>query len=351
MKAATSSSSATTMFAAFIVAASVSAGGLGCSASDPQGASIESRRVQSLAAEAAAPTTAPGGDVGAGQSGVIAPQAWHIARRDAVSAESIEELIAHLGNFDDQHLAETSFSGLAISDLSANRILITTRLTRVRRLLAEGRARREQVIPPLRAALKDVLRRWPGIFLEQQKQGYFDQFDGGPSPYGRCIEQAVAATYLLAELNDHASLPLLVEVYDAHIDDYNVIDARPRPQKAPVAPAITIYAMHRLISSYPTAGLSDTAKNHRQRYLRLARELFPDVTETKVIQTWQSNYGDDDPRIAVLDPARKTLQGQPTMNMAIYPVTLRNGEPTGDMIVNPKVKTAVEEIKLFIAAR
>ncbi len=264
---------------------------------------------------------------------------WQKQRVDAIRSESVRECIANLGNFDDQHLAETSLPGAKACTAAAQSIIVT-RLSRVRRLLEDGRRDPDSVIGPFRAAFAQGLDEWP-----KARQEFMDAFNRAeaegvgftrsePIPYDTLRTRSLAATYVLAELGDHQSLPLMVRCFELNLD--------PKKMTAPSPPAVTLYAMHQLMLSYPEASLTDQSRRVRQEYLAAAAEVFAEPKKVGVTK-WHADYAESDPRILMGDPKKGVLQDQPMMMMRIYPVRYLNGQDYTDSMWVPSEAS----LKLF----
>jgi hypothetical protein len=234
-----------------------------------------------------------------------------------VRSEDINQTIKNLPNFDDTTMAGSSLSmEYAPSDPSA-RNLYVTRLARVRKLYAIGKENPQLVIPLLRKVHSGSIAQWPEADKESDeiyRKGIRSSSE--PQASDRCLNYCVAATYLLAELADYDSLPLLSRQYKIH-DPFP-----PDYRGAPVPPATTFYAMHRLVSTYPREKLSAEAVKALDEYLDAAKELVPPPKLIKVT-VWDSYYVESDPRVAVLGLQEEILQTQKTMTMPLYPVKFK----------------------------
>ncbi len=252
----------------------------------------------------------------------VPPHRWYQERRMNMAKESLEECVNHLGNNDDQHLAETSLGGdmIAGPEDGTSQVIVVTRLARVRRLLAVGRENPEEVIPLVRRKLEEIIPDWPSASAELKARMRTEMF---PllSESDRCMRyhaQATAGTYLLGELDDHASLPLLLRIYHLH-------DGAPHV-RGPVPAAVTLNAMHRLVTGYPEQALSEQARQARDEYLRSISGLLPPPRQETVVCSWKSDNDESDPRIAIADPKRHVLADQQTMTINIYSASYTEGE-------------------------
>ncbi len=268
---------------------------------------------------------------------------WQKERSENIKGETIEQTIENFANFDDLHLAQTSISGVPSMNTSpAFQRLVVPRLARVRRVLAEGRVNPQWVVPHLRRALEKALSVWPEAFRDRMRalEAAKGLSNHEPDQFDKCTMRALAGTYLLAELGDHESLPLILKGYTIH--DY-------RKMYAPVPPALTLYAMHRLVLSFPEEQLNAEARRIRDGYLQLA-ECLPPPHEINVTKSWYANYDESDPRIAILDPERKVLLREPTMQMTVYPYRFPDGMKISDTEgkVSERAKLLFEKLERFV---
>jgi len=271
---------------------------------------------------------------------------WQAQLVSNIRGEAIGDCIANLGNFDDRHLAETSLGGI-LGAGPAGRSIVVTRLTRVRRLLEEGRRLPDTVIGPFRSAFKRALDQWP-----QARQEFITAFTqaeargvgftrGEPMAYDKIKTLSLAATYVLAELGDQESLPLMVHAFEMGVD--------PKRMLSPAEPAVTLFAMHQLILSYPQARLTPQSRRIRDEYLAATKGVFPEP-EKVIVTRWQADYSESDPRVVLLDPGKKVLRDQPTMEMRIYPVKFADGQRMTESMSRPTQRTMklFEQIKQFV---
>lgn len=281
---------------------------------------------------------------------------WQEERSKNISTETIKEAINNLANFDDMMLAQTSISGLIYADMSAAfQRLVVVRLARVRKLLDEGRADPKRVVSPLQFSFEEALAGWPKAAANRRRRWEALEKKGGafnlsePDQFSKYQVRSLAATYLLAELGDHQSLPLMLKCYKMH-DDY--LKSPPAVfAYAPVPPALTLYAMHRLISSFPEEQLNAEARQVRENYLQLAKCLPPPEKET-VTKSWSANYDESDPRIRIFDPKGKVLQGEAKMEMAVYPYQFTDGTKISDVEgkVSERAELLFKELGRFVEA-
>jgi hypothetical protein len=275
---------------------------------------------------------------------------WQKERSGNIKGETLEQLIANFANFDDMHLAVTSDGIYGTYTDSRSQNLVVTRLARVRKVMKEGQIFPEKVIPLLQESFKNAIDQWPKTALEskqnfmalqKQGKGYFLK---GPDLFRKYQTQALAATYLLAELGSHDSLSLMLKCYKIH--DYE------NKNQSPVPPGTILYAMHRLLQSFPDKELSPQARDIRENYLEMTSELLPPPEEITVTQSWHSKYDESDPRIQIVDPEKNILIKESTMKMAVYPYRFIDGTRMARIEgkESEKTKLLFEELERFIEA-
>ncbi|MHC4645013.1 MAG: HEAT repeat domain-containing protein [Planctomycetota bacterium] len=256
---------------------------------------------------------------------------WHRERVENIRSETTREAIENLANFDDAHFATTGMGRHFRTGYPEDEMFRVVHLFRVRRLLEIGRRAPEKVTPVLRTALRQALADWPHALAQMQKM-WADHPDGfsteGPTKYEKNQVKAIAATYLLAELGDFNSLPLLLQSYRLHTKWISEHKHYPCTQVA--APqAITLYAMHRLVSAYPVNLLGHEGCELRESYMGWAAEQIPPASRLSG-SAWNADYDESDPLGPVLDPEAAALRGQPTIQLVIYPTKFGDGEQMQD---------------------
>lgn len=282
----------------------------------------------------AACRTVPIREVDAPPAARLPVHPWHKERVENIRKEEIEEVIENLANFDDMHFATTSSEMGFSPGNPESEMHRLTHLFRVRRLLEEGRKAPELVVHQLRKALGQALADWPEAF--QQELELWEEAEklsrglikDEPSAHDKARVKAAAATYLLAELQDHESLPLLWEGYklqDKWIAEISTEDYRFIAQ-CPVPPPISLYAMHRLVSTYPLDQLPPAARAAHKRYMEWTQKHIPPPKKFTVTGS-TANYDESDPRVRILDPEGVVLRHQPKMELVAYPDHFADGAP------------------------
>ena len=262
-----------------------------------------------------------------GQSGterVIPVHPWRKTLVENIRKESIRETIENLTNIDDAHFAHTAGPwGYSPGELRSE-VSAIAHLRRVRRLFELGSRDPQEMVPLLRDVYWQALADWPAEW-EQWLKAWDEARARGPGehpewsfpPLEKVRSKAVVATYLLAELQDHESLPLLLEGYRLQAEWLRRFE-RHFVAQAPVPPALTLYAMHRLVSSFPRESLDPEAVMARQTYMEWAAEHVPPPRILEAT-TWFADYHESDPFRRIADPEGVVLRDQPTMALARYP--------------------------------
>lgn len=266
----------------------------------------------------------------------VAVHPWHTQRVDNIGNEGLQQTIENLANFDDDQFATTGW-GIGVMGRHfrignpADEMFRLTHLFRVRKLLEIGREASEEVTPVLRNALNEALTDWPRALTQMQKM-WAEHPDGfsteGPTDYEKTALKAMASTYLLAELHDFDSLALLVHSYKLHTKWIAEHKHYPCPQVA-IPQAITLYAIHRLVSGYRAERLTSQARGIHKEYLRWAKSEIPPPLKFSCSR-WDADYDESDPLVQILDPNGIVLRDQPKIELVVYPTRFMDGEPMQD---------------------
>jgi hypothetical protein len=246
-----------------------------------------------------------------------------------IRGETLQEAIENLANFDDNQFAMTlSADGFFYGD-PEDEMLRVSHLLRVRRLLEEGRRAPETVAPLLRRALREALKSWPEAraarvrMWNENPRGFSQE---GPDGYGKASARAMAATYVLAELRDFDSVQLLAKSYKQQLrwlKEYKPYPALP----VPVPPAMSLYALHRLVSAYPRGRMSPAALTAADAYSAWARDRVAPVKQ-RVMTPWDSRHDSTDPMVRMADPKRVILRSTTRpARVSIYPIVFADGKP------------------------
>ena len=254
----------------------------------------------------------------AGAAIPVLPRPEKLSLNQIIGKESILELVLNVGNADNVVMAISSFSGATpvYEGCAEYQARVVTRVTRVRRLLEEGRAHPEEVVPVLREVLGQAIDGWPAAWSEHARRGSYKAAD--TDAYVQCSWRARTCTYLLTELDDYDSLPLLARVYRLHTRKGD-LGGTEVGLTGPCAPGYMLPMMHKLISQYPEAGLSAEARALRSRYIEKAQGVMPDVPYAPIrVLKWSALYEESDPRLVVFDPKGKSIASEPTTTMTVY---------------------------------
>ena len=274
----------------------------------------------------------------------IPPHPLHTSLVETIAAESIEECTGNLGNLDDY----ISASCMATSTMNMDPVgqaEIVVHLMRVRRLLEAGREAPEKVVPALRPLFADAVERWPAArdrMLEKWSKEDGMLFPDDQDDWLQCEGRIRGATYLLAELSDYDSLPILVRAFKQN--------EFPNGRRGALPPANTFYAIHRLVCSCPEERLSPRALRLRSEYLKVAK-CVPEPHELTVTR-WSAQYAEDEPRIVIMDPQRRVLRHQPKMKMVIYPFQFTDGEliSTSNGVIHERTWALFTRLEAFVRA-
>ena len=266
---------------------------------------------------------------------------WQLNLIANMKNEDIKQTIEHLANFDDDMLASSSIESEGLSERQS---ILVTRLMRVRKLYAIGQKNPDLIIPELQQAHKDSFEKWPEVYKKRTENienniNVYSEPDGLMRAQYTCF----VSTYILGELGNYDSLPLLSQQYKRH-------HIWPPPaMPSPVVPSMTFYAMHRLISSYPRESLSKEAIKALDKYLEAAREIVPEPEQIKVT-LHDDFYTEFDPRIMVLGVRNQILAGHESMTMPLYPTTFTDGTKISDenRIKSEKANELFNKLDAFV---
>ncbi len=269
---------------------------------------------------------------------------WQKERVANIRREQIKQVIENLANFDDNSFATTARGDRGFTpgdpDCEAFRVV---HLSRVARLVAEGKKQPEPVVSLLNEALAKALEDWPDVMKAQadkwlKSDGSFTQDE--PGEFDKLTTKAVVATYILAELQDYESLPILLQSYQK--TEKWIAALKPYPVfQFPVPPNITLYAMHRLVYNYPEDKLTPDAINARDEYIKWSDQNLP---EPKIVSrsAWNAEYDTSDPMVKITDPKGILHKAQPKINLLLYPNRFKDG-PFFQGYIEDKVDEKTQE--------
>ena len=257
-------------------------------------------------------------DTSADELGQMLMAQWRV---EDVQQQKIDELIAYLNSVD--KLNAGSGGGSASSVGSIDHELAVLSMAHVRHLLALGREHPDVVVPALRTSYQDALKAFPGTLHEHFRaiRERDPTTKADPDDLVVLRTRAVAATYLLAELQVHEALPELVAGYRLQHQW-----AHEGVQETLVPQGIALYALHRLVSTVDVGKLTPEAQAARRTYLAWAETHLPPEQERQVM-AWHADYDESDPMRRIVDPEGKVLRAQPTTKITWYPVVFRDVTP------------------------
>lgn len=273
----------------------------------------------------------------------IPPHPWHVERVKTISSENIDDLIRNMANRDDWLFASTPSGGIPPSIDSVDSIHITLpRLFRVRRLLEISETEPQTVRRAVEQALRDALAQWPEAF-KQEKTAWIQSDETGipldktePSSWDQAKLRAQASTYILAELGDPTSLPLLLEsqrvqnqwIAEIPEEDYSHI------AQTPVPPVTTLYAMHRLFLNVSASSLPPEARESHRQYMEWAEQNIQPATLFQGVKS-TALYDESDPRNTLMDPRGFLTYNEPKLTLAQYPLFFTDGSTMAEYPAAP----------------
>ena len=259
---------------------------------------------------------------------------WQKERIDNIRKEKLKNILENLANWDDDHFATTvSGGGFMLGDPRCEMTRLV-HLSRVRRLLETGRETPEAITPKVKAILRQSLAGWPDAYDHEKKRVLqakgFISFGDGPNAYEKARVKAMVATYLLAELQDHDALPLLMK---SHALQAKWIAEWPHRgiSSCPVPPAISLYAIHRLVSTYPQSKLGAEAREAHRAYMEWAKKQVRPPVKFKGT-AWDAKRTESDPALRVLTATNRrlpalALRDERMMELVTYPTRFADGGP------------------------
>jgi len=252
------------------------------------------------------------------------PPTFQQERLQNIQNEDVQGLISNLANFDDMHLAMTTSESYVMDGSYEAAVTKVAHLFRVRRLLAiEGKVP-GTVGPVIIKAYEESLRAWPAAYRDWTAKFYGPPTRNyEPLDIDKTETRAIVATYFLGESVDSASLKVLLNGYESHQKWIGEFKRTARNQ-APVPPAFTLYAIHRLVTTIPDQRLTPAARVARDDYRSWANDHVSPPVEAEV-SAWNAARDEGDPFEQISDPKHVSLRDQPKMKLRVYPLTFKDG--------------------------
>jgi hypothetical protein len=251
---------------------------------------------------------------------------FHTQRVDNIRRESISQLVENLANFDDMHLASTS-TGTHIPDGSYEAALLHLgHLFRVRRLLSIQRESPKIITPIMIDSYEKALDAFPAAYRDWTKRFYGPaERRYEPLAVERVEAGSIVATYMLGESGDVAALGVLVKGYERQkkwLDQYK----RAARNQCPVPPPLTLYAIHRLVTTASDDALTAEAQVACKTYLSWAEDHIPLATG-KTVSAWNAKYDEGEPFRKIADPQDALLRKESKIVIVVYPSRFKDKTP------------------------
>lgn len=284
----------------------------------------------------------------------VKPLHWQQELVKKVGAQSIEQLIQSLADYDDLHFVDSSLSGpLTAKDADAWP-LVVVRLTRVRRLLDLSTEHHTEVVGALRRSLADAVKEWPGA-LRELDEIYTKATANGrtfitsePMRWQKVQMQGAAAVYLLSILGDAEDLQRILEVHEQTMQ----MNLAPRQDRVVgmVPPSFTFYGLHRMICTLPLSSVSEGSRSLTQKYRGNVRDVLPEVRSIRTT-AWNANRTEFDPRLTYLDMNLRSLKSERMMEMPVFESRFSDGQLLSDPDGLPTQRTdeLVSKIRQIVA--
>ena len=168
-------------------------------------------------------------------------------------------------------------------------MMMVSKMTRIRKLLAVARDNPQTVETLLRQELETLTDEFP-----QQYRQFIEEHNA-ESPEGRNFSElpdymktsihASAAIYLLSQIGDAETLPFLAHLY---------VKTEGKKGSLPVDSKFLFYAMHRLAKKSQGQALDNDMKQMLKRYLRKAKRVEIENAKELEVSTWDTYYHEDD---------------------------------------------------------
>ena len=224
-----------------------------------------------------------------GSQGVLPPQVhpFRGALVDGMAGETITETIDALNFIDDRASAQTSMMDFW-SDDAHDLMKLVLRLSRVRRLLVEARqGHRDEIVERLRAHLAVIADDIDGHRDDEIHYRESHQKAIRAAEFSSRAEVAPAVVYLLVELQDYTSLPLMDKLCRDQIGERPVF----------VSLVYVVYGMNELCKTYPRQGLSPEQLTALDAVIAAGKEVRP----PREVQgaPWDAPLNETDPRVSL----------------------------------------------------
>lgn len=235
--------------------------------------------------------------------------------------ETLEETFSRLADNDSLMMlgpimgAQFFAAGLYPSDVT-----VMCKMTCIRKLLADARSRPEEAASFLLDQLQIMGKDFPRVrtefwqrWKESSVNGLMEISEWPDSEKYKL--KSTAAVYVLSEINASKSLPALAWIST---------QGKPKEDDPEVAGTCLVnrkfvfYAMHKLVSQFPEAILSNEAASVRERYLIKAADKNITETSQHKVASWDAYYHEDDFRRTL--PRKKLyMAGQPSIELSRFP--------------------------------
>jgi len=237
--------------------------------------------------------------------------------------EDIETTINHVANIDEAHLADTADGTMRGTSTGKYQSHSAVRLMRTRRLLEVGETDAASVIPGIRKRLATLMTKADAAYTEfhkVQEENRGVVADADRYAWTGVSTASPPLVYLLVELGDHGSIPLLASIASHGL-------SKEYPVQRVVAPDFLAYGIYQLCESYPRSELSSQQLSLLDE-VQAAGKIFAPPKELEVVK-WNAAYSEYDLRRTVM---RKNigLDKQPKMTVRFWDLRFNDDSPTGD---------------------
>jgi len=250
--------------------------------------------------------------------------------------ETTQESFVHLTDNDNFLMLMPVMAGVPFSaGYCASDVKMTSKMTRVRKLLADAQKDPESVSSFLQEQLSTMLDNFPSVYEEHiQLQRKHDAAGDTKIIYEELPDVdkyrllSNTAIYVLSEINAYDSLPLLAKLSTQGKRHQSSDFAG----SCVVHPNFLLFAMYKLVKEFPEDGLSKEAQAAREKCLTMAERVgIPDPQKIEVA-AWNAHYQEDDFRKRA-PWVKLYTKNQPTIEVTEFPSLSNLGQRKTEILL------------------
>lgn len=238
--------------------------------------------------------------------------------------ETLQQSFEHLGDNDNLATLMPLMSGRPFSPGNyQSDVMIVTKMTRVRKLLADARRDPQATATFLQQQIRSLAAEYP-----QQYEQYMQMRKENPGTlrsrelheHLKTRIKATAAVFVLSQIDEPGALETLAWLSGQ--------GERGRKYSGAVNRKFLLYAMHSLISRQQ----EDVADSGRNEYLQQAAKWDVLQADTVSVAAWDAHYHEGDFRVRLPD-SRIDLDAQPQIRLQQFPLLERLGSGKVEMLL------------------